>query len=248
MAILTSWGVLAYVSGGLALRIGWGPVLTFRDGVSAPSGRPRSGLFSGGLRQGARDALLFGIPSILPAPRGLRTITSKRADVRHTTRTHMARAKKAKPATYRTLDARPNAESLVKPGELVDLVEVTPLTLVDRRIYNQLLEQAWDAIDKPVTHVVAKASLRGSHNSNDRIGESIERLMTAIVRVAVIVRVAHPAALARRVHVALARAVAAPPADWDPSIHCAACPRSARPRVSMPRAGRPHGPWSGPTP
>ena len=97
----------------------------------------------------------------------------------------MARAKKAKPATYRTLDARPNAESLVKTGELVDLVEVTPLTLVDRRIYNQLLEQAWDAIDKPVTHVVAKASLRGSHNSNDRIGESIERLMTAIVRVAV---------------------------------------------------------------
>lgn len=100
-------------------------------------------------------------------------------------KTDMAKNKKPKPASYRTLDARPNAESLVKPGELVDLVEVTPLTLVDRRIYNQLLEQAWDAIDKPVTHVVAKATLRGSHNSNDRIGESIERLMTAIVRVAV---------------------------------------------------------------
>ncbi len=97
----------------------------------------------------------------------------------------MARKAKPKPATYRTLDARPNAESLVKPGELVDLVEVTPLTLVDRRIYNQLLEEAWEAIDKPVTHVVAKASLRGSHNSNDRIGESIERLMAAIVRVAI---------------------------------------------------------------
>lgn len=86
---------------------------------------------------------------------------------------------------YRTIDARPNAETLVKPGELVDLVEVTPLTLVDRRIYNQLLEHAWDSIDKPVTHVIAKSSLRGSHNSNDRVGESIERLMTAIVRVAV---------------------------------------------------------------
>lgn len=88
--------------------------------------------------------------------------------------------------SYRTLDARPNAESLVKPGELVDLVEVTPLTLSDRRIYNQLLENAWDAIDKPVTHVIPKALLRGSHNSNDRIGESIERLMSAIVKVEVV--------------------------------------------------------------
>ena len=86
---------------------------------------------------------------------------------------------------YRTLDARPNAESLVKPGELVDLVEVTPLTLADRRIYNQLLENAWDVIDRPVTHVIAKADLRGSHNSNDRVGESVERLMSAIVKIKV---------------------------------------------------------------
>jgi len=87
--------------------------------------------------------------------------------------------------SYRTIDARPNVESLIKPGELVDLIEVTPLTLNDRRIYNQLLENAWDAINKPVTHVIAKASLRGSHNSNDRIGESLERLMSAIVKIAV---------------------------------------------------------------
>ncbi|QUS37218.1 replication initiation protein [Falsirhodobacter algicola] len=87
--------------------------------------------------------------------------------------------------SYRTVEARPNADSLIKPGELVDLVEVTPLTLNDRRIYNQLLENAWEAIDKPVSHVIAKAALRGSHNSNDRIGESLERLMSAIVKVAV---------------------------------------------------------------
>lgn len=89
-------------------------------------------------------------------------------------------------ATICTITAKPNAESLIKPGELVDLVEVTPLTLNDRRIYNQLLENAWDAIDKPVTHVIAKSTLRGSHNSNDRVGESLERLMSAIVKVAVI--------------------------------------------------------------
>jgi len=87
---------------------------------------------------------------------------------------------------YRTVDARPNAESLIKPGELVDVIEVTPLTLNDRRIYNQLLENAWDAIDKPVSHVIQKSMLRGSHNSNDRVGESIERLMSAIVKVEVV--------------------------------------------------------------
>ncbi len=86
---------------------------------------------------------------------------------------------------YRTVEAKPNAQTLVKPGELVDLVEVTPLTLADRRIYNQLLENAWDAIEKPVTHVIAKSDLRGSHNSNDRVGSSIERLMASIVKVQV---------------------------------------------------------------
>jgi len=88
--------------------------------------------------------------------------------------------------TYSSLDAKPNAETMVKPGERVDLVEVTPLTLNDRRIYNLLLEHAWDEIDKPVVHHVSKAALRGSHNSNDRVGESVERLMRAIVKVAVI--------------------------------------------------------------
>lgn len=83
----------------------------------------------------------------------------------------------------RTVDIRQTAESIVKPGELIDVVEVTPLTLNDRRIYNLLLENAWDAIDKNVEHVISKSDLRGSHNSNDRVGESVERLMSAIVRV-----------------------------------------------------------------
>ncbi|WP_300035513.1 replication initiation protein [uncultured Roseobacter sp.] len=89
----------------------------------------------------------------------------------------------SKPTITRTREVRPNAESIVKPGELIDVVEVTPLTLNDRRIYNLLLENAWDAIDKKVEHVISKSELRGSHNSNDRVGESIERLMSAIVRV-----------------------------------------------------------------
>lgn len=72
---------------------------------------------------------------------------------------------------------------MIKPGELIDVVEMTPLTLADRRIYNMLIAHAWDQIDEPVAHVIPKKDLRGTHNVNDRIGESIERLMGAIVRV-----------------------------------------------------------------
>lgn len=92
-------------------------------------------------------------------------------------------AQSASIVPFRTIQARPTADTLIKPGELIDLVEVTPLTLTDRRIYNLLLENAWDAIDRNITHAISKAALRGSHDSNDRIGESIERLMSAIVKV-----------------------------------------------------------------
>jgi hypothetical protein len=88
--------------------------------------------------------------------------------------------------TFRTIEAKVGPDSLIKPGELVDLVEMTPLTLSDRRIYNLLLENAWENIDKAVVHTIGKACLRGNHNSNDRIGESIERLMSAIVKVKVV--------------------------------------------------------------
>lgn len=87
---------------------------------------------------------------------------------------------------YRTLEAKPTESSIIKPGELVDLVEMTPLTLNDRRIYNQLLAHAWDRIQEPGEHVIAKRDLRGSHNANDRVGDSIERLMAAIVKVRVV--------------------------------------------------------------
>jgi replication initiator protein len=72
---------------------------------------------------------------------------------------------------------------MLKPGELIDVVEMSPLTLVDRRTYNLLIANAWERIDQPVRHVIAKSELRGLHESNDRIGESVERLMAAFARV-----------------------------------------------------------------
>ena len=71
---------------------------------------------------------------------------------------------------FRTLEAKPSDELIIKPGELVDLVEMTPLTLADRRIYNQLIAHAWDKIDQGVEHVIPKRDLRGNHNVNDRVG------------------------------------------------------------------------------
>lgn len=74
---------------------------------------------------------------------------------------------------------------MVKPGELIDIKEISPLTLTDRRIYNFLIANAWERITEPVEHVIDKADLRGTHNGNERIEDSIRRLMGAIAEVKV---------------------------------------------------------------
>jgi hypothetical protein len=81
------------------------------------------------------------------------------------------------------LDPNDPTGSMVKPAELVDVVELTPLTLVDRRTYNLLLAFAWDRIDEDVEHAVPKAALRGTHESNDRMVDTIRRLRAAQVEV-----------------------------------------------------------------
>ena len=62
----------------------------------------------------------------------------------------------------RTLDAKPNDVSIVKPGELVDIIEMSPLTLTDRRVYNLLLANAWEKLTEPVQHVIAKRDLQNT--------------------------------------------------------------------------------------
>lgn len=86
----------------------------------------------------------------------------------------------------RTIEVEPDEYSLIKPGELVDVVEVSPLTLHDRRVYNLLILNAWGSITEPKEHCIHKRELRGSHNVNFRVGESIERLMGAIARVQIV--------------------------------------------------------------
>ena len=52
---------------------------------------------------------------------------------------------------------------MVKPGELIDIKEISPLTLTDRRIYNLLIANAWDRITEPVEHVIDKSDLMLPH-------------------------------------------------------------------------------------
>ena len=95
----------------------------------------------------------------------------------------MASLQSNRPIYSRTLDAKPNDESIIKPGELVDIVEMSPLTLTDRRIYNLLLANAWDQLADPVQHVIPKRELQNTlHKGTDRLDDSIKRLMSAIVQ------------------------------------------------------------------
>ena len=64
---------------------------------------------------------------------------------------------------------------------------MSPLTLTDRRIYNQLLGNAWDKIAEPGQHMIPKRELQNTlHKGTDRLEDSIRRLMSAIVQVRVL--------------------------------------------------------------
>src|SRR3954453_13264020 len=82
----------------------------------------------------------------------------------------------------RTIDVEPDEHMLIKPGELIDIVELSPLTLQDRSIYNLLILNAWDSITEPKEHNIRKRDLRGTHNTNERVGDSLLRLMGAIAQ------------------------------------------------------------------
>lgn len=73
---------------------------------------------------------------------------------------------------------------IIKPRELVDIIEFTPLNRTEMVLYNQLLGHAWnDDIREPKIHKILKASLRGSHDSNDRLEEAFDTLMGAWAKI-----------------------------------------------------------------
>ena len=72
---------------------------------------------------------------------------------------------------------------IIKPRELVDIIELTPLNRSETILYNQLLANAWNNIRTQPVHKVLKASLRGTHESNDRLEDAFDKLMGAWAKI-----------------------------------------------------------------
>lgn len=85
----------------------------------------------------------------------------------------------------RTLDLRPGVGEMIKPAELIDISGHSHLTLSDKRVYNALVANAFGPAmgQRGQEFHIRTADLRGSHKGNERLKDSIERLMKTIVRV-----------------------------------------------------------------
>lgn len=76
-----------------------------------------------------------------------------------------------------------NMGNIIKPRELVDIIEITPLNRSETILYNQLLAHAWNNIASAKVHKIKKAVLRGSHDSNDRLNDAFDTLMAAWAKI-----------------------------------------------------------------
>ena len=85
-------------------------------------------------------------------------------------------------AKGRTVAQRTTSTSLIKPSELIDVQEMVELKLVDRRIFNLLLANAWEDIEADKEHCISKKELRGTNFDNDRLDNSIGRLQSARIK------------------------------------------------------------------
>ena len=85
----------------------------------------------------------------------------------------------------RTRDVAPNLGEMVKPAELIEVKGASRLTLADRRLFNVLLRHAFgpDLASENRRFEIAVADLRETHESNDRLVQSIEALMTTVVTI-----------------------------------------------------------------
>ncbi|MFM9941768.1 MAG: replication initiation protein [Hyphomicrobiaceae bacterium] len=95
------------------------------------------------------------------------------------------------PSTLRATDIKvtghpldpTNMGRIIKPRELVDIIELTPLNRNETILYNQLLAHSWNDIKTKPVHKVLKAALRGTHESNDRLHDAFDRLMSAWAKI-----------------------------------------------------------------
>ena len=85
----------------------------------------------------------------------------------------------------RTIEVKQRRGEIVKPAEIIGIAGVEGWTLSDRRTWNLLLQNAWDGeMEDPTRDFeIALMQIRGLHESNDRVKESIRKLQTTLVTV-----------------------------------------------------------------
>jgi hypothetical protein len=87
--------------------------------------------------------------------------------------------------TGNTLKAKIDDSSLVKPGELIDIIESTPLKLHDKQLFNELLANAWSKIGEGKLHRIHKSELRSIDKNRSRLNGSLDRLSGTFIRTTV---------------------------------------------------------------
>ena len=96
----------------------------------------------------------------------------------------------------KTKDVPTRPGEMIKPGEIIGIAGLEGWSLADRRTWNLLLMNAWsDRLEDPTADfVIPLRELRGLHDSNDRVCESLEKLQTTLVKAV------FPDGMRRKVH------------------------------------------------
>ncbi len=83
----------------------------------------------------------------------------------------------------KTKDIAPRPGEMIKPGEIIGIPGMEGWSLADRRTWNLLLVNAWgDRLEDPAADFeIPLRELRGLHDSNDRVRDSLARLQTTLI-------------------------------------------------------------------
>ena len=84
----------------------------------------------------------------------------------------------------KTKDVAPRPGEMIKPGEIIGIPGMEGWSLADRRTWNVLLVNAWgDRLEDPSADFeIMLQELRGYHDSNDRVKESLRKLQTTLIQ------------------------------------------------------------------
>ena len=85
----------------------------------------------------------------------------------------------------KTIAVQPNPGEMIKAAELIDITGTDNLSLAARRLFNQLIAHAHgpDMSHRGYRWAIPLSELRGTHNSNDRLQESLLAIMRVVVTV-----------------------------------------------------------------